>query len=114
MLSFRARVRQVVEAIPHGKVCSYGVVAELAGSPGAARAVGPALRAMDAGDEVPWWRVVSARGTISTSRADHTAQIQRALLEEEGVAFDARDRIDMDTHAWYGGESDPDGPAASR
>ncbi len=106
MPSFQERVRRIVFSIPEGRVCSYGTVAELAGSPRAARAVGAALRAID-DEDLPWWRVVSARGTISTSSVDHTAQLQRALLEDEGVTFDEGGRIEMEVHAWPGDRDTP-------
>lgn len=63
------RVYAVVRRIPRGSVLSYGQVAALAGAPGAARAVGWALRAhgraQPPGRPVPWHRVIGAGGRIS-------------------------------------------------
>ena len=59
---------------------------------------GEAPMAADVG--VPWWRIVSWEGTISTSGIDRTAHIQRALLEGEGVTFDAQGRISWARHGW--------------
>jgi methylated-DNA-protein-cysteine methyltransferase-like protein len=51
--------------------------------------------------DVPWHRVINARGTVS-ARAAGTAfeHIQRALLEAEGVVFDDRGRVDLDRFGW--------------
>ena len=95
-----APVYRVVRRIPEGRVSTYGEVAELAGMPRAARQVGYALNAL-AGDEgVPWHRVINARGEISPRGERAYADLQRALLESEGVDFDRRGRIDLETYRW--------------
>ena len=58
--------------------------------------IGWALRAAPAG--LPWYRVVNARGGISTD-GDNPGR-QRALLVAEGVRFVPDGRIDLDRHAW--------------
>jgi methylated-DNA-protein-cysteine methyltransferase-like protein len=88
----------VVRRIPRGRVATYGQVAELAGLPGQARQVGYAMAALD-DDRVPWHRVVNARGAISLPAAGHSALIQRARLEAEGVVF-AGDRVSLDRFRW--------------
>ena len=98
--SFAERGPRAVSSIPRGRVATYGTVARIAGSPGAARAVGSVLRALDGDSELPWWRVVGAGGRITTSRIRRTARIQRAILEDEGVAFSEAGRIPMDRHGW--------------
>jgi methylated-DNA-protein-cysteine methyltransferase-like protein len=75
-------------------------VAALAGMPGAARQVGWALSALAGDDDVPWHRVVNAKGEISPRGVREFGDLQRALLEAEGVDFDARGRIDLARHAW--------------
>jgi methylated-DNA-protein-cysteine methyltransferase-like protein len=100
--SFFERVYHVVRMIPAGRVATYGQVARLLGAPRAARTVGWALRAVPAGSGVPWHRVVNARGTISLGRRSGGAEIQRALLEEEGVVFDEGGRIDLGSFGWAG------------
>ncbi|MGH2710503.1 MAG: MGMT family protein [Actinomycetota bacterium] len=54
---FEMRVREVILAVPPGDVATYGEVAEEAGFPGAARAVGNVLAR---GEGLPWWRIVTA------------------------------------------------------
>lgn len=102
---FSRRVRKAVRSIPEGRVASYGIVADVAGHPGAARAVGAVLSALDPDQGVPWWRVVGSGGRITTSRLRHTAQVQRSLLEDEGVEFDRDGRIPWRRFGWEG----PDG-----
>jgi methylated-DNA-protein-cysteine methyltransferase-like protein len=79
----------VVRRIPRGRVLTYGQVAELSGHPGAARAVGAAMRA-STGRGLPWQRVVGAhaRGQAKIAILDPVGgSVQRALLEKEGVTF---------------------------
>ena len=82
-----------VEAIPRGKVASYGQVAALAGLPGRARMVGRVLGNLPAGSEVPWHRVVNARGEISLT--GESGARQRSLLASEGVQFRPSGLIDL-------------------
>ncbi len=106
MTPFTRSVYAVVSAIPSGSVASYGMVAAFVGRPRAPRAVGGALSTLPEELNVPWWRVISSSGKISTSSIHHTAQIQRALLEDEGVRFTSGGRIDWDRYEW-----DPDDAA---
>ena len=85
MNPFYHRIYRVVRHIPKGRVATYGIVARLAGRPGAARMVGWALSALPDDGDVPWWRVINAAGRISLSTVDHGAVVQRALLLREGV-----------------------------
>jgi methylated-DNA-protein-cysteine methyltransferase-like protein len=96
-----SRIHEAVRRIPRGRVASYGQVAFEAGLPGHARQVGYAMAALPDDADVPWHRVVNARGEISR-RSSRTIgeRIQRALLEAEGVRFDARGRIDLERYGW--------------
>jgi methylated-DNA-protein-cysteine methyltransferase-like protein len=98
--SFFEQVHQVVCRIPPGKVATYGQIARLLGMPHAARTVGWALRAVPEGSDVPWHRVINARGTVSLRSPG--ASIQQLLLEEEGVVFDEQGRLDLKVHGWAG------------
>ncbi|MEX2279670.1 MAG: MGMT family protein [Acidimicrobiia bacterium] len=77
---FEARALEVVRSIPPGHVMSYGEVADEAGSPRAARAVGTLLRTTV--EECPWWRVVGWDGRLRAPDADRQAK----LLASEGIA----------------------------
>ncbi len=100
------RIYRVVRLIPLGRVAAYGQVARLAGLPGHARQVGYALHALKDGSGVPWHRVVNARGMISLGERMGGAQIQRQMLEEEGVEFDHRGRISLEHYGWPGPEEE--------
>jgi methylated-DNA-protein-cysteine methyltransferase-like protein len=105
--AFHAQVWDLVRQIPRGQVATYGQIAKLLPPPTgvdleAYRAFGPrwvggAMAACP--DDVPWQRVINSKGEIS-SRAG--AERQRQLLEQEGVEFDARGRIDLKRYGWKG------------
>ena len=87
-------VYEIARQIPPGKVMNYGQVAALCSRPLTPRAVGWAMR--DCPPDVPWHRVVNAAGRCSTDlAAGGEPGRQRALLEQEGVAFSAGGAIDM-------------------
>ena len=92
-------VYAIVRRIPPGTVASYGQVAELAGSPGAARQVGYALAALPSSTDAPWHRVLNARGAISP-RSGGDAITQRLRLEREGVHFGQDGRVDLGAFGW--------------
>jgi len=102
MGNFFERVYTIVRQVPPGQVVSYGQVAAMLGAPRAARTVGWALHALPVDSDVPWHRVINARGRISTSCQEHDASVQQQLLEAEGVAFDARGYVDMARFRWAG------------
>ncbi len=94
------RIYAVVRRIPRGRVATYGQVASLAGLPGRARQVGYALHALPDGSDVPWQRVINHKGEVSARAEPFYEPVQRAALEAEGVAFDARGRIDLGRFRW--------------
>jgi methylated-DNA-protein-cysteine methyltransferase-like protein len=98
-----SRIYEVVRRIPRGRVATYGQVAALAGLPGHARQVGYALHALHEDDEVPWQRVINARGEVSPRSEPEWEAIQRSLLEAEGVIFDARGRVSLRRFRWEPG-----------
>ncbi len=99
MASLYQRIYRVVRRIPRGKVATYGQVARLAGLPNQARLVGYALHALSQ-DDIPWQRVLNARGEVSPRGVDGPDELQRELLEEEGVEFDLRGRVNLARFAW--------------
>lgn len=96
--NFRQRVLQIVNAIPRGKVATYGDVARLAGSPRAARQVGGILSSLPAGSRLPWHRVVNRHGGISLTGSDF--ERQRTALEAEGVEFEREGKINLVHFRW--------------
>jgi methylated-DNA-protein-cysteine methyltransferase-like protein len=96
----RQRIYAAVRRIPRGRVSTYGAIAELADLEGNARQVGYALHDLPSGSNVPWHRVVNARGEISQRTHGDSHELQRMLLEAEGVEFDLRGVIDMKRFGW--------------
>ena len=92
----------VVAAVPHGRVTTYGAVAERAGWPRRARLVGRVLAGLPGGSDVPWHRVVAAGGRIAFPAGSDSHQRQVRRLAGEGVEVRAG-RVDLARHAWSGG-----------
>lgn len=101
MASKHQRIYAIVRQIPPGSVATYGDVATLAGLPGHARLVGYALHALPEFTDVPWQRIINAKGGISLGRAYPGGELhQRHLLEAEGISFDANGKIDLKRFRW--------------
>ena len=96
--SFYQRVYELVARVPFGKVVTYGQIARHLGMPQGARAVGWAMRQCPEG--LPWHRVVNAQGGLSKGEHADYIPLQRALLEEEGVAFDLQGHINLQVYGW--------------
>ena len=98
-----ARIYAAVRRIPRGRVATYGQVATIAGLDGHARQVGYALHDLPDGIEVPWHRVINAQGRISL-RLRHwdsgSDDLQRILLEAEGVVFDHSGKVNLKNFQW--------------
>ncbi|WP_432721993.1 MGMT family protein [Jeongeupia wiesaeckerbachi] len=97
-VTIRAAMLAVVSEVPAGAVASYGDVARLAGFPRHSRQVGVALR--EAGEGVPWHRIVNHEGRISRRGLDGHDDLQRYLLEAEGIVFDAQGRVSLLQYRW--------------
>jgi methylated-DNA-protein-cysteine methyltransferase-like protein len=93
------RIYRVIRRVPRGRVATYGQIAELAKASGP-RQVGYALHALSEGHDVPWHRIINARGTISLESGIGGGNLQRALLEAERVVFDGRGRVDLKRYQW--------------
>lgn len=109
--AFYEQVWNLVRQIPRGKVATYGQIAKMIPPPNgvdieayaafAPRWVGGAMA--NCPDDVPWQRVINSQGKISERPG---AERQRQLLEQEGVEFDAKDRVDLKKYGWKGLSSD--------
>ena len=99
-MSFFAAVYDIVKQIPPGKVATYGQIARLAGNPRMARQVGWALHGNPDESHIPCHRVVNRFGGCSSAFAFGGDDVQRALLEGEGVAFRADGCVDLEAHLW--------------
>ena len=96
----RSRIYAAVRRIPRGRVATYGQVAELAGLGGHARQVGYALHDLPSGSDVPWHRVINAKGEISPRSAGDSHELQRLLLAAEGIEISLAGKIDLKQFGW--------------
>lgn len=94
------RIYDIVKLIPEGMVSTYGAVAALAGNPRWPRVVGYALHANPDNSQIPCHRVVNRFGGTSEAFKFGGADIQRAMLEAEGVSFLPDGSVDMQKHMW--------------
>ncbi len=93
------KIRDTVMRIPEGCVSTYGRIAELAGVPRGARQVGRVMKMLPANSEVPWHRVLNARGELTLLADSASGLRQRARLRAEGVIVD-KGRVDMRRYNW--------------
>lgn len=104
--AYYEQVWQLARQVPHGKVVTYGQIAQLLPPPAGVdpqeykawspRWVGDAMGACPA--DVPWQRVINAQGKIS-QRAG--SEHQRRLLAEEDIVF-VNDKVDLKRYQWQG------------
>ena len=95
------RIYAIAGQIPAGRVATYGQLAAIEGR-ATARMVGYAMAALPSGSDVPWQRVINARGEVSARSGGGGTDRQRTRLEAEGVYFDARGRVDLARAGWDG------------
>ncbi|MCP3979523.1 MAG: methyltransferase [bacterium] len=99
-------VHALVRRIPKGRVMTYGQIATSIENRLSARAVGWAMNGCP--EDVPWQRVVNARGGCSTERLpDLPGGLQQAMLEQEGVEFSGNGTLDLERYRWLPPEERP-------
>lgn len=96
------KIYQQVKKIPRGKVATYGLIAELAGNRHWSQVVGYALHANPDPDNIPCYRVVNRFGETSQSFAFGGSDIQRKMLEQDGVEFNSDGKVDLSIYLWNG------------
>jgi O-6-methylguanine DNA methyltransferase len=79
------RIYEAVKKIPKGHVASYGRIAEMAGEPKMARAVGNALHKNPYPENIPCFRVVNSKGELSGAFAFGGKDEQARRLIKDGV-----------------------------
>ncbi len=99
MTEFTSRLLSIIKNIPVGRVSTYGRIAELAGNPRAARQVSWTLRAYSQKHSLPWHRIINSKGRISLRRGQGF-ELQKALLEEEGIIVGDNGEIDLTKYLW--------------
>lgn len=99
MSTIYPEIYAVINAVPAGKVVSYGAIAKIVGC--GPRQVGYALRALPQDTKLPWFRVINSSGKISLAKGQGY-ETQQQLLEQEGVEFNLSGRIDIKRFGWHG------------
>lgn len=97
--SFYIRAIEIIKKIPKGKVATYGQIAKFAGNPQGSRQIARILHSSSEKHELPWHRVINSKGRISLNPGDGY-ELQKMLLENEGIQFDENDRIDLSRFGW--------------
>lgn len=101
-MDFYQRAALVCNKIPRGKAATYGQIALLCGKPGNSRQVGYALNKGRLG-EVPAHRIVNSQGILSGAAAFETCDMQKLLLEGEGISVKYSGKgwkIDLQKYGW--------------
>jgi methylated-DNA-protein-cysteine methyltransferase-like protein len=116
------RVYEIVMRIPRGRVLTYGAMSDLLAGRLTPQGIGWALKALPEGSRVdkktgkparytsksvPWQRVINSKGGTSTHKiGDIPPDLQRQMLEAEGVEFDHEDKVDLKRYLWFAGLAD--------
>ena len=117
-----AEIYKIVQGIPKGRVLTYGLISHMIGGRMSAQGVGWALKALGSAKRmgqasktslvhtaynsstVPWHRVVNAQGGTSTHKvAEIPPDLQKQLLEAEGVVFDDEGKMHLNKYLWVEG-----------
>ena len=98
--SFFSSVYEYLRTVPAGKVVTYGQVAAAIGAPRCARQVGWALHCNPQPGVIPCHRVVFSNGSVCTGFAFGGKEVQKAMLEEEGVEVSPDYKIDLKKYRW--------------
>lgn len=97
--NFTSLAISLIQRIPRGKVATYGQIADLAGNRRGARMVVRILNSSSEKYDLPWHRIVNRNGQISLPRGNGY-ELQKELLEKEGVVFGSEDTIDLRRYLW--------------
>jgi len=99
--SFFTSVYQVARQIPHGRVTSYGAIAEYLGTRGSARMVGWAMNSSHTHEKnVPAHRVVNRIGMLTGKRHFDGQDTMEQLLISEGISVENNQVVEFDKHFW--------------
>lgn len=100
---FHRRVYELARTIPPGVTIGYGELAERLGAPGAARAVGQALRRNPCAILVPCHRVLAAGGKVGgftaaggTATKLRLLELERGASQSQGPLFDGATALPFD------------------
>jgi len=97
--NFTSEVIKLIKSIPKGKVATYGQIACLAGYCSSVRRVVWILHSCSKKEGLPWHRVVNQKGAISLNPGSGY-ELQKEMLQKEGIVFNKNDLIDLDRYLW--------------
>ncbi len=97
--TFKEKIYELCKKIPKGKVATYGQLANLAGNPKAARAVGVFMKNNPNAPFVPCHRVVSSNGNLNGYSGKGGIKEKAKMLKKEGVFFKNR-KVDLKKSLW--------------
>ena len=100
MNPFTKRTIDIIQSIPKGQIMTYGQIASLAGNSRGARQVVRVLHSMSHSYDLPWHRVINAKGEI-TIKDDESHFVQVALLKSEGIELDENERINVEKYRYH-------------
>ena len=96
---FTEEVIRLIDSIPEGKVCTYGRIAAAAGNPRGTRGVVWILHSSSERENLQWHRVINRNGGISL-KPGYGFELQKQLLESEGIEFSEQGTIDLKKYLW--------------
>lgn len=95
------RVYALVRTVPAGRVTTYGAIARALGNPRLAHAVGNAMSRCGDGFHTPCWRVLNAKGRLAASFGTGGPEMQRMLLEAEGIEVSSEGYVDLEKYGYF-------------
>lgn len=98
--TFKEKIYELCKKIPKGKVATYGQLANLAGHPKAARAVGVLMKNNPNAPFVPCHRVVSSNGNLTGYSGKGGIKEKEKMLKKEGVFF-SKSKVDLTKSKWF-------------
>ena len=102
-MDFYQKMALVCKSIPPGRVATYGQIALLCEKPKNARQVGYGLKCGLAGEDIPAHRIVNAKGLLAGAVYFDTPDLQKLLLEAEGVEVKRTEegwKVDLKRYGW--------------
>jgi methylated-DNA-protein-cysteine methyltransferase-like protein len=99
MKPFTLEVIKIIQSIPKGHVMTYGQIAQQAGSPRGARQVVRILHSLSKAYDLPWHRVINAKGEIALTNEEYRF-MQKLYLENEGIIVDDNHLIDLEIYRY--------------
>jgi methylated-DNA-protein-cysteine methyltransferase related protein len=97
---FTEKAVSIIKHIPNGRVMTYGQIARLAGSPRGARQVVRILHSMSDSHQLPWHRVINAKGEIGLKN-EEAYFAQKQFLKDEGIVFEDNDRVNLKKYLFH-------------